>query len=196
MSEAAGCTGSSEWINWSRSSLKSFTWIGNKFSQRSFSYFFFFFSPHYYLILHQSLGRLCKRAEKKKRKGIQSGSLDWSTCVLITSAGFVCIIDPLNLFPQIQTWDILIPLRHPELLQLWLMLAHMSLFICSAWYEEIDPANLYWWNIPQWRGSDAWNCPPGSPDAKNIPTDKSPAPHALASVSFYGKTNCYLNSSH
>lgn len=41
-----------------------------------------------------------------------------------------------------------------------------------------------------------WNCPAASSDAKNSPTDKNPAPYALASVSFYGKTNSYLNSSH
>lgn len=114
---------------------------------------FQFFSPHYYLILNQNSGSenikgFAKELRKKKKRNPH-----WKPWLKHVCSDYICcIIDPLNLFPKIQKSDILIPLRHPELLQLWLMLpavAHTSVFICSACFfdEEIDPANLYWWNI-------------------------------------------------
>lgn len=64
------------WVVWidqliAQGSLKSFTWIGNKFPQSSSSYRFFFFLFHLIIPLEPGqwkYQRLFKRAEKKKRK--------------------------------------------------------------------------------------------------------------------------------
>lgn len=118
-----------------------------------FSELFQFFSPHYYLILNQNSGseniKGFAKELRKKRKGIHTGSLDWSTCVLNTSAASLTHWTSFQRFEhQIFWFPFIIPssFNCDWCCQQWLT-CQCSFSQLAFFNEEIDPANLYWWNI-------------------------------------------------
>lgn len=190
------------WVIWTdhlitRGSLKSFTWIGNKFSQSSSSYRFFL-SPHYYTRA-QAL-KISKDFEKswgKKKCKNRNAHPALIASAPDLSASLTHWTSLQRFEHEIFWFPFVIPSssNYDSCCRQWLTrqcsFAQLNILMTKS-TRQICIDEISFNDVDQTCETAFLH----HPMQKNSPADENPAPPELASVSFRGKTNSYLNSSH